>query len=355
MKVNDSANINSSPARPKRRVRRGSGRATIRQVAERAGVAMITVSRALTRPQTVSADLRGRIEAAVRELGYVPNRFAGGLASERTRVIPVVIPSLSNRVFADIVRGAQDVLTPRGYQILFSNTFRSLDEEEAIVSALLGWVPDGIILSGVDHSEGTRARLDAAGIPVVEALELGERPIDINIGFSHFEAGRTMTRHLIERGYRRIGFVGTQLDADFRATRRLAGWRAALAEAGLPEAWLAAYPEPSSYRKGAEAVAELAERGLPVDAIFFHNDVLAVGAILECQRRGIAVPDDLAVGGFNGHDIGAEINPALTTILSPRRRMGQLAAEALLDRIEGDAPRGRQVDVGFELLPRQSA
>lgn len=328
---------------------------TVRDVAEHAGVAMITVSRALKDPRTVSDKLRRRIDAAVRELGYVPNRFAGGLASQRTRIIPVVVPSLSKTVFADIVRGADDVLRPRGYQILFSSTYYSLDEEEALIRGLLGWVPDGVIIAGVDHTRAARGLLAGAGIPVVEALELGDDPVDINIGLSHREAGRAITRYLVERGYRRIGFIGSQMAEDFRAVRRLEGHRRALREHGLESAYEVAYPEPFSFRKGGEAVADLLASGARVDAVFCANDELAVGAVLECQRRGVAVPGTLAIAGFNGLEIGAEINPSLTTVLSPRYEMGRLAAEAILERIEGSAPRGRRIDVGFEVLARESA
>jgi len=342
-------------AKTRKKTRRGGGTVTLKEVAEHAGVAMMTVSRAINNPDAVSEELRTRIDESIKALGYVQNRFAGVLASVRTKLVTVVVPSLSSRVFAEIVRGADTVLSPGGYQILVSNTFFSLDDEEAVCRKVLGWRPEGIIVSGVDHNENTRALLRNAGVPVVEALELGRDPIDINIGLSHFEAGRTVGRYLIKKGYRRCAFIGAQMDIDFRAQRRLAGFQTALEEAGIEIVYRGDYDAPSTFEVGAQALSDLTESGQSVDALFCVNDELAVGAICESRRRGIAVPGKLAIAGFNDLDISGQIVPGLTTIRSPRERIGELSAEAILRRIDGEVLPRAQVDVGFELIERQSA
>jgi LacI family transcriptional regulator, gluconate utilization system Gnt-I transcriptional repressor len=334
--------------------RRHSGRVTMREVAERAGVSKISVSRLLRNPVAVSQKLRARIETAIRELEYVPNRIAGGLASARTQMIPVIVPALTNAVFADIVQGVHDVLLSRGYQILLGNTNYSPDEEETLILALLGWFPEGIIVTGTHHSVNGRAILESSGIPVVEVMGLGDQPVDMNVGFSNFRAGFEMAEFLVERGYRRIAFVGALMDLDLRAAERRDGCRAALAERGLPPNLGRDCPGRSALRLGGEAIVRVLERTPEVDAVFFANDVLAVGAILECERRGVDVPGRVAIAGFNGLDIGAEVNPALTTIISPRYQMGYMAAEMLFTRLAGEEVENRIVDTGFEIVERQS-
>jgi len=342
------------PAKPKDTQRRRSGGVTVKDVAEHAGVGVMTVSRAIRSPESVSKKLRTRVEKAIEALGYVPNRFAGGLASVSSRIVTIIIPSLSNRVFTDIVRGADDVLGPAGYQILLSNTYYSLEQEEAICRTVLGWRPEGLIIAGVDHTEGTRSLLSSIDIPVVEAMEIGANPIDINIGLSHHDAGRQITRHLVEAGYRKIAFIGAQLDVDYRAARRFAGHRQALEESGLSSFHQAVSEAPSSYRTGSETLGRMLDEGISPDAVFCVNDELAVGAIFECQRRGLRIPGDIAIAGFNGLEIGADVVPTLTTVLSPRRKMGQLSAQAILDRLEGENEAAVHIDVGFEILRRES-
>ena len=339
----------------KRRPRRRGGTVTLKDVADHAGVAMMTVSRAINKPDAVSDSLRAKINTAIDELGYVQNRFAGSLASVRTRLVTVVVPELSSRVFAEIVRGAGNILNPRGYQILVSNTSYSLQDEEEACRRVLGWRPEGIIVSGIDHSDTTRKLLGDAGVPVVEALEIGDNQIDINIGLSHFNAGTTVANHLMEKGYRKIGFIGAQMDMDFRAQRRYSGFVQALTENGIKLAYEATFVEPSSFELGAQAIAAFEDCGKQADAIFCVNDELAVGGIFECQRRGLKIPEDIAIIGFNDLDISSQIVPGLTTIRSPRERMGELAATTILDRINGTADDPHlQVDVGFELIVRGS-
>jgi LacI family gluconate utilization system Gnt-I transcriptional repressor len=330
------------------------GAVTLKHVAERAGVAPITVSRALNTPQSVSAALRTQIEIAVAELGYVPNRFAGALASADSRIIPVIVPSLSNAVFIEVIQGIQEVLEAEQYQLLLGNTQYDLAREAQLVSTLLGWSPAGLILAGLRHAERTGRVLRNYARPVVEIMEYGPRPIDMNVGLSHLRAGETMGEHLIARGYRQIGFIGGRLEADYRAAQRFKGLDRALARAGLQRRPPYSHAETSSAVLGGDKLLEVLAQTPELDALFFANDDLAVGALLRAQREGIDVPGRIAIAGFNGLAIGALTTPALTSIVSPRQRIGEIAARKLLARIQSKPAGPLRVDVGYRLEIRSS-
>ena len=314
----------------------------------------MTASRAISQPAMVSAELRSRVDQAVRELGYVPNRAARALASAHSKVIAVLIPSLSNAVFTDVLAGIQDALGQYGYQVLISDTRYSDAEEEKLLGINLQSQPDGVLLTGLRQSDKVRAMLAASQVPVVSMMDLSDQPADMAVGFSQHEAARTMVRHLLGKGYRRIGFLGAQLDE--RTMKRADGYRSALNEAGLydPRRELLV-PDPSTVGLGAEMLGRLLAVAPDCDALFCCNDDLAYGAIYQCQRRGIAVPGKLAIAGFNDLPASAWMNPSLTTIATPRYRIGYEAATLLRQAIEGAQPATRQIDLGFTLMARESA
>ncbi len=343
-----------SSSKPYRRPRARNGTVTLKDVAQRAGVAPITVSRAINRPDSVSAELRRQVDEAVSALGYVRNQFAGALASADSRIIPVIVPSLANAVFIEVIQGIQEVLEEARFQLLLGNTQYDLDRETDLVTALLGWSPSGLIIAGLRHNERTRRLLAACGRPVVEMMEYGARPIDMNVGLSHVDAGAAMAAHLIGRGYREIGFAGGRLALDYRAALRFKGLDTALGKAGLRRRKPFAHDEASSPAVGGDALIETLRAAPELDAIFFANDDLAVGALLRAQAEGIDVPGRIAIAGFNGLGIGALTRPGLTTIVSPRRRIGELAAQKLLARIRGEPAGPPRVDVGYYLEIRSS-
>ncbi len=323
-------------------------------MAVRAGVAPITVSRALNAPQSVSAALRSQIQRAIDELGYVPNRFAGALASADSRIVPVIVPSLSNAVFIEVIQGIQEVLEAANHQLLLGNTQYDLAREAKLVATLLGWSPTGLIVAGLRHDARTAQLLGGCGRPVVEIMEIGPRPIDMNVGLSHLAAGEAMGAHLIERGYRQIGFIGGRLDVDYRAMQRFKGLDRALGRHGLQRRPPYRHAEKSSAALGGDKLMEALARSPELDALFFANDDLAVGALLRAQREGIRVPKRIAIAGFNGLPISALTSPPLTTIFSPRQRIGETAARKLLARVQGGDAGPSRVDVGFRLEVRKS-
>jgi LacI family gluconate utilization system Gnt-I transcriptional repressor len=323
-------------------------------VASLAGVSTMTASRALSQPRLVSEGTRVKVEQAVAELGYVPNRAARALASSQSRVIVVLVPSLSNAVFSDVLDGIHDAVEAGQFQLLIGNTRYSNVEEEKLLTTYLQSNPDGVLLSGLSHSAHVQRVLGSTRIPIVSMMDLAEGPHDLSVGFSQFDAGAAMTRHLISRGHRRIAFIGAQLDD--RTLRRADGYRAAMQAAGLAAPELEVMTaEPSTIALGAELMRRTLAARPDCDAVFCCNDDLAHGAIFHCQRQGIRVPEDVAVAGFNDLPASAWMMPSLTTVDTPRYRIGYEAASLLLDVIAGREPARRRIDLGFTLRERESA
>lgn len=340
----------SNGSQPRRR--RGSEQPTLRQVADEAGVSAITASRALNTPERVNERTRARVLAAVERLGYVPNLVAGSLASARSRFIAVIVPSLANAVFIEVIQGLQETFEAQGYQILLGNTDYDIEREHQLVRTFLGWSCSALVTAGLRHSDACRNLLTHWDNPIMEVMELGDA-LDLNVGLDHTEAGRCMARHLLERGHRRLLFVGARLASDYRAGMRYAGHREVLEQAGL-EAPLIELDRLGSLEAGAEGLDRALRDHADISAIHFANDDLATGALLHAQRLGIAVPKEMAIAGFNGLPIGQHVTPRLTTIRSPRQTMGQIAAEEVIRRLEGKRVQRRQHDVGFELLIGES-
>lgn len=333
---------------------RASGRVTLAAVAAHAGVATMTASRAISQPELVSSLLRERVEKAVEELGYVPNRAARALASSKSNVIVVLVPSLSNAVFTAVLAGIQDALDPYGYQILIGNTRYSDAEEEKLLNVYMQSNPDGILLSGLSHSKGVEKTLATSRVPVVSMMDLSTDPERVSVGFSQIQAGYQMTRYLLRKGYQRIGFMGAQLDE--RTIKRQEGYRMAMAEAGKLDPMLELMvPNPSTLALGGELVERMRGSMPGLDAIFCCNDDLAHGAIFHCQRHGIAVPDQLAICGFNDLPASALMHPSCTTIATPRYQIGFEAASLLQTLIKGDQPEQQHIDLGFTVMARESA
>jgi LacI family gluconate utilization system Gnt-I transcriptional repressor len=328
-----------------------TGRVTLSEIAERVGTSAITVSRVLNTPHLVSEELRTQIESAIAELGYMPNRAARALARARSDSVAVLIPSLSNTVFTQLLEGVRDVLHGAGYRTLIGDTRYAPEEEESLLRAYLEHSPDGILVTGFDQTPATRQLLERSRVPVVHMMELADSAY--SVGLKQFDAGKAITQHLLERGYRRIGFLGAQLDP--RVMERLAGYRAALQEAGLSyRTGEVLDPTPSSIGFGVALFDRLLQQAPDCDAIFCCNDDLALGVLFECQRRGIRVPQQLAVAGFNDLAASAWTCPALTTIATPRYEVGHTAASMLLQLMKGETPAPVKRDLGFSLMVRES-
>ena len=337
----------------KPRARRGGGRPTIADVARLAGVGAITVSRALRAPERVSENLRRQIQQAVDELGYVPDPNARALASARAEVFGVLVPSLTNNVFAEVVRGIYDSLSDSSFRVQLGNTHYSGLEEERLLQVFLSQRPSALIVSGIDQTAAARKLLETAGCPVVQVMETGPDPIDMMVGFSHFDGGRTVTNHMIEVGYRRIGFLGARMDP--RSQRRLAGYRAAMETAGLFDPRLVTTtPAPSSVTLGRDLFRDALAKMPSLDGVFCNNDDIALGVLFECHRASIAVPQTIGISGFNDLDMMQVAFPSVTSIRTHRYEIGRQAVLMARAAIAGSRPENRVVDLGFELKRRES-
>jgi LacI family gluconate utilization system Gnt-I transcriptional repressor len=329
-------------------------RVTLDDVASFAGVSPITVSRVLRKPDAVSEPLRVRVNAAVRELGYVPNIAASRLASARTHAIGVIVPTLYNVIFAEYLLALHEVLVDGGFQVVVVNSRYSEMEEENAIKALLGQRVEAIIIAGIHHTAHARQLLAHANLPVVETLELSQDPIDINIGMSQESAGRAATQHLIQRGFQRIVFLSGNLD--HRSQSRLDGYHLAMCEADLKNFELVTQqPSHSSIALGSALCTDMLERGRMPEAIFCTDDNLALGALQECRKRGIGIPNDISVIGFHDLEFAACASPSLSSIASRRYETGRLAAEKVLSAIQASTrPGGERIDLGFEVKVRES-
>ncbi len=333
---------------------RATGRVTLSDVAQAAGVSPITVSRALRGERAVAPDLVERVQAAARTLGYVPDPAARALASQRSTHVTVLIPMLSNALFVDVFEAVQRSLRPAGYQTLMGVTHYNLDEEELLLREQLLQRPAGLLVTGLARTDAARALIAQSGVPCVHLMELTGAPGVYSVGFSQLEAGAAMTAHLLAQGRRRIAFAAAQLDA--RTLQRLEGWRREMGTAGLHDAaleWLD--PAPSSMALGAQLFAQIMREQPDVDAVFFCNDDLAQGALLAALRLGLAVPQRVAVAGFNDLTGSDQMLPPLTTVRTPRAEIGTAAARMLLALMNGETVASPCVDMGYELVVRASS
>ncbi|MBI2770627.1 MAG: LacI family DNA-binding transcriptional regulator [Burkholderiales bacterium] len=332
---------------------RATGRVTLADVAQAAGVSPITVSRALRGERAVDPELVARVQAAAAKLGYVPDPAARALASSYSSHVAVLIPMLSNALFVELLEAVQRTLRPAGYQALIGITHYDPIEEEALLREQLLHRPAGMLVTGMERSEPTRALIAQSGVPCVHLMETSGTPGVYSVGLSQADAGAAMTRHLISRGRRRIAFAAAQLDP--RTLQRLEGWRAALGEAGLYDPtleWL--NPAPSSLALGGRMFEQIIGQTPAIDAVFFCNDDLAQGALLAALRLQIPVPQRIAVAGFNDLTGSDQMQPPLTTVRTPRAEIGSAAAGMLLALMRGQPVDRATVDVGYSLVVRGS-
>lgn len=323
-------------------------------VAARAGVSMMTVSRMLRQPERVSPATREKIETAMNELGYVPNLVAGGLAATQTQTVAAIVPYIQHGVFADAIQGLSDTLIENGYCVLLGNSGGSGPGESMIVRTLLGHRPAGVVLQGGDRIEEVRLLLQRARIPVVEMGTIPSDPIDMYVGYSNVDAARAMTEHLLKNGRRRIGFVTADPSTNDRHAAREAGFRAALSAWKIDHDPALTVVTQFGIAEGRAALDTLLSRCPDLDAVCCASDLWAAGAIYECQRRGLRVPEKIAISGFNDQEFAAEMIPAITTIRVRRYEIGAIAAKLILARLAGQAV-DCAVDVGFDLCLRESA
>lgn len=328
-----------------------ASRPTLRDVAERAGVSVISASRVMRDAPNISDALRDRVRTAATTLGYTPNRIAGSLRGQTSDLVAVIVPSMSNSVFANILDGIDAAFQGTPLRTVLGMSRYDMAEEEAILRDLLSWNPAGVIISGLEHSPAASAILRGLKCPVIEVMDSDGEPIDTSFGFSMASAGQVMADHFVDRGYRRIGYVGAWGERPARSRKRRLAFEARLEEHGLSLADRQIEDDPSSFAAGAAGLATLLSRSPDIEAVFFANDDLALGGLFHCLAKGIAIPGSVALAGFNGLEMRDGISPLLTTIRSPRTEIGACAGKHMLERVQNPSvgKRGR-IDMPITLL-----
>lgn len=321
---------------------------TLREVSEASGVSEMTVSRVLRNRGDVSETTRKRVLAAAKELGYVPNKIAGALASQRVNLVGVIIPSLSNMVFPTVMTGISEALENTALQPVVGVTDYTPEKEERVLYEMLSWRPSGVIIAGLEHSPASRAMLENAGIPVVEIMDVDGTPVDAMVGISHRRAGRIMAESIIKAGYKRIGFLGTKMPLDHRARKRFEGFTQALAKAGIEIADQEFYSGGSALAKGREMTEAMLKRTPDLDFLYYSNDMIGAGGLLYLLEAGIDVPGQIGLAGFNGVELLDGLPRKLATMDACRLEIGRRAAEIIAARQSED---DTEVESIVELQP----
>ena len=299
---------------------------TLRDVSEASGVSEMTVSRVLRNKGDVSAATREKVQEAAKRLGYVPNKIAGALASQRVNLVAVIIPSLGNMVFPEVLSGISSVLEDTDLQPVVGVTDYLPEKEERVLFEMLSWRPSGVIIAGLEHSEASQAMLQQCGIPVVEIMDVDGEPIDHCVGISHRRAGRKMAEEIIEAGYKRIGFLGTKMPLDHRARKRFEGFTRTLAKAGIEIADQEFYSGGSALAKGREMTGKMIERTPDLDFLYYSNDMIGAGGLLYLLEQGIDIPGQIGIAGFNGVELLDGLPKQLATMDACRFEIGEKAA-----------------------------
>jgi LacI family transcriptional regulator, gluconate utilization system Gnt-I transcriptional repressor len=335
-----------------RRARKNSGRVTLSDLAALVGVTKVTVSRALNTPELVSVDTLERIREAVRQTGYTPDLIAGSLASTRSDLIVALIPAMGGSVFQETVEALTSELAASGYQLLIGQSGYDESREDALLDAVIGRRPAGIVLTGVVHSQSARQKLHASGIPVVETWDLTSEPIDMLVGFSHEQVGKAAAKFLKKRGARRPAvFTPSDRRAQARTKAFLEAFGGAKTSPAIP---VVTIESPANLGDGRRALKDLLEKDPDIDAVFCGADSLALGVLMEAESQGIAVPGRLRVIGYGDQNFARDTTPPLSTMRIDGTRIGSLAATMLVNRIENGPDTEQMVDVGFNLIERDS-
>ncbi|EPX78632.1 LacI family DNA-binding transcriptional regulator [Salipiger mucosus] len=318
-----------------------------------AGVSQVTVSRALSDPSKVSPETLARIREAIEVTGFVPNAIAGALASRRSMLVTALVPSITNIVYATMVKAFSNRMREHGYQFLLSETGFDPEEEERIIATVLSRRPDAMLLTGIHHTAQARKMLLGADIPVVEVWDITDSPVDLCVGFSHAETGRAVAEYAVAKGHRRAGTVTA---GDARALRRKEAFSRRFTELGGTVLAEIDHDGPATLARGREGLARLIDMaGFAGGFVHCSSDVLAHGVVIEAHARGIDVPGTVAVSGFGDQDFAAQIEPPITTVRVDRDVLGRSAAEAVLARIGKRPDVPTVTDVGFEIITRGTA
>jgi len=339
---------------PRKKAMPVSKNPTMTDVARIADVSQMTVSRVMRKSGYVSSVVMERVYKAAETVGYVHNRLAGGLAGGDSSLVGVVLPTLQNRVFSEVLSGVTSALGDIQVQPVFGVSEYSEEVESALVLDLLAWRPKGLIISGLEHSASLRETLLASSITVAEIMDIDGSPIESCFGFSHRKAGLEMARHLLEKGYRRFAYIGSQPDKDLRAKKRFTSFKNTIRKQGARVVAEISSDEPTSMLLGRHCTDQILRGGHKPDVIYYANDDLAAGGLMHCLAQQIRVPDDLALAGFNGLSFLESLPQQITTTRTPRFKIGTVAARFVSGQMP-ETDNAPKHDLGVELLAGETS
>lgn len=330
---------------------RGGARArtTLSDVARKAGVSPITVSRALREPHKVSDKLRETILGVVDEIGYVPNFAARALASRHSGIIAVLGPVLGSPGFSPIASGIEDRFQAGELRTQFANIGLDASEEARQLNLFVAQNPAGIIMESVAEFPVNRPLIDEIDCPVVQMMDTSLEPLDMGIGVCHRSAAKLAVRHLLSKGYSKIALLGG--NKDIRSRRRFEGYREALSDAGLYEpGYIFDTEGRNSVADGHALMRCINSRYPEIDAVFCHDDELALGALFAASQLGLRVPEDLGICGYNGLHFSGVDDPPLTSVSLPLYEIGFKAAEMLMAALAGGERKEGAVELEVALV-----
>jgi len=322
-------------------------RVGITDVAAKAGVSVTTVSHVLSSRRPVSDATRAKVMAVIEELDYRPNELARSMRARRTNTVGLVVPDITNPFYTSAARGLQDALAPAGYHCIVTSTDSDHQVEHEVIRQMLTRV-DGVVISGGNRLADIQPVIDAGMPMVLLGADASGAGFDV-VTNADFDAGATAAQYLVDRGYQRIGFI-TAEDADSVAQARLDGYRS-VAE-GDPDLVVA---ESNNLEGGTRGFARLMRLPEPPDAIICVNDVVAIGVMYGAQDARRAVPDEVAVVGFDDIEAASLVAPRLTTMATASREHGKAAGELLLRRIQDESREPQRVVFPAKLIERDSA
>lgn len=328
------------------------GKVRMEEVARVAGVSLATVSRVLRHPQKVSAPMRARVQDAATRLGYAPDPVAGSLAGARSPLVGVIVPSLTNAFFSGTLEAMGTRLEARGLQMMIGCHDYDPAREDRLVAAYAGWRPSALVVTGTHLGRGALATLSRADCPVISMWDTDGTAFDSRIGFSQIRAGQMTAEVLARKGHRHVAFAGAVLKRDSRARARAQALAARFETLTGQEVPILDLPG-RELGQGGAVLDRLAEEAPATTAIAFSGDMLAAGALFEAQRRGLRVPDDLALLGYGDLEIAGYTNPGLATIRPPSREIGAAVADHVLARLDG-AEGGIVTDLPIDIMERGS-
>ncbi|WP_343504468.1 LacI family DNA-binding transcriptional regulator [Alloyangia pacifica] len=345
--------MNDDQIKKPRSARKGQGRGvTMETVGRLAGVSQVTVSRALSDPSKVSPATLAKIREAIAQTGFVPNALAGALASSKSMLISALVPSITNIVYSSMVKAFSEEMRREGYEILLSETGFNAEEEEKLIAAHLSRRPDAMFLTGIHHSAQARRMLLAAEIPVAEVWDITVSPIDFCVGFNHAETGRAAAEFALRKGYRQAGVVSA---GDERARRRSEVFVREWERSGGGPVSKMLFDAQASLANGRAGLRGLLAQGFTGGVVHCSSDLLAHGVLIEAQAQGLQVPGQVAVIGFGDQPFAAAVEPSITTVRVDLAAFGRAAAQAMLARLGGDRSGPSVIDLGFEIVQRDSA